>query len=93
LSALDSYAAANPPILDQKLLEQKPPKPEPVQLELKPEFDIVAVYTERLRILRPNIGGEARFRAYDYVVERCCAHYGVDIEVAKSRVRAALPGN
>jgi hypothetical protein len=61
------------------------PKP-----ERKPPLDIAAVYAERLKFLRPRIGDEARFRAYDYAVETCAAHYGVDREVAKGMVRAAL---
>jgi hypothetical protein len=59
--------------------------------ELKPEFDLAAIYAERFRIMRPNVGDdEARARAYDHAVRACEAHYGVDLEEAKRRVLTAL---
>jgi hypothetical protein len=61
------------------------PKPEP-----KVELDIAAIYAARVKILRPNIGDEARFRAFDHTVDVCRVHYGADLEAAKQMVRAAL---
>jgi DNA polymerase-1 len=58
---------------------------------VKPEPNLFAVYTERFKILRPDVSeDEAKARAYDYVVEVCRARYGVDLEVAKRAVLATL---
>jgi DNA polymerase-1 len=59
--------------------------------DVKPGPDWAAVYTERFKLLRRNVGDdEARFRAFDHTVDRCREHSTLDLEQAKALVRAAI---
>jgi hypothetical protein len=57
----------------------------------KPEVDYRLVYETRRKALAPNLGDdEAHFRAFDFTVNFCREHSGVDLETAKAMVRAAI---
>ena len=70
------------------------PKPGPeskFESKSEPEPDLAAIYAERFKIMRPNVGDSgARARAYEHAVGICCNHYGVDNEKSRRSVRAAL---
>jgi excisionase family DNA binding protein len=57
----------------------------------EPEPDWAAVYTERLQLLRPDVGeDEARARAYDFTVSAYRAHHNCGLEAATAAVLAAI---
>jgi hypothetical protein len=53
--------------------------------------DFAAMFEERRRLLARDVNeGEARLRAFEFVVNSHRAHFGVDLETAKRAVTAAI---
>jgi hypothetical protein len=73
VNATQVFGVEHEPAQEPTVAQEEAPKP--VEVESPPEpkqpLDILYTYRTRLDFLRPQIGDDARFRAYDYVVARC----------------------
>jgi hypothetical protein len=58
--------------------------------ELEPEPDWDAAYRKKRKALAGLGDDESRFRAFDFVVNVCCEHFGCGLEEGKARVRSAI---